>query len=109
MRAVAVRRVSPTRGDIVASVPPIVDLTIDRQGRIVVPRVMRDVLGPVPGTIRIREVDGGLLLEPLPTGRDEWWRNLHRELDGLTDTQLASLADETTILDGTAGDGVHEE
>lgn len=67
---------------------------------------MRDVLGAVPGTVRIREVEGGLLLEPLPTGRDEWWDDLHRELDALSDAQLASLADETTVLDGTAGDGL---
>ena len=66
---------------------------------------MRDTLGDVPGTIRIREVDGGLLLEPLPAGRDEWWADLYRQLDALTDAQIASLADETTRLDGTAGDG----
>lgn len=82
------------------------ELTIDRQGRLVVPRSMRDTLGAVPGTVRIREVEGGLLLEPLPTGRDEWWNNLHRELDALTDSQLTSLAEETALLDGTAGDGI---
>lgn len=69
---------------------------------------MRDTLGSVPGTIRIREVDGGLLLEPMPTGRDVWWRKLHSELDALSDAQLASLADETAMLDGTAGDGVRD-
>ena len=54
------------------------------------------------------EVDGGLLLEPLPTGRDEWWDNLENELDSLTDSQLASLAEETTLLEGTTGDGLRD-
>lgn len=81
---------------------------MDRQGRLVVPRSMRDVLGSAPGTVRIREVDGGLLLEPLPTGRDEWWDNLENELDSLTDSQLASLAEETTLLEGTTGDGLRD-
>lgn len=85
------------------------ELTIDRQGRLVVPRSMRDALGAVPGTIRIREVEGGLLLEPLPAGRDEWWDNLRRELDGLTAAQLSSLSEESTLLDGTVGDGLLDE
>lgn len=85
------------------------ELTIDRQGRLVVPRSMRDALGAVPGTIRIREVEGGLLLEPLPAGRDEWWDNLRRELDGLTAAQLSSLSEESTLLDGTVGDGLRDE
>lgn len=85
------------------------ELTIDRQGRIVVPRSMRDTLGSVPGTVRIREVDGGLLLEPLPSGRDEWWRDLHHQVDALTDAQLASLAEESALLDGTAGDGLGDD
>lgn len=85
------------------------ELTIDRQGRLVVPRSMRDTLGTVPGTVRIREVDGGLLLEPLPTGRDEWWDNLHRELDELTDAQVDRLTEETALLDGTAGDGLGDD
>lgn len=85
------------------------ELTIDRQGRLVVPRSMRDALGAVPGTIRIREVEGGLLLEPLPAGRDEWWDNLRRELDGLTEAQLSSLSEESTLLDGTVGDGLRDE
>lgn len=67
---------------------------------------MRDVLGTVPGTIRISEVDGGLLLKPLPTGHDTWWNNLRDELDALTDPQLSSLSKETDVLDGTAGDGL---
>ena len=70
---------------------------------------MRDALGAVPGTIRIREVEGGLLLEPLPAGRDEWWDNLRRELDGLTAAQLSSLSEESTLLDGTVGDGLLDE
>lgn len=72
------------------------------------PRAMRDTLGPVPGTVRIREVDGGLLIEPLPTGRDEWWDHLHRELDSLSESQIASLADETARLDRAAGDGLRD-
>jgi len=84
------------------------ELSMDRQGRLVVPRSMRDVLGSARGTVRIREVDGGLLLEPLPTGRDEWWDNLENELDSLTDSQLASLAEETTLLEGTTGDGLRD-
>jgi len=96
-------------GDIVARMARDAELTIDRQGRLVVPRSMRDALGAVPGTIRIREVEGGLLLEPLPAGRDEWWDNLRRELDGLTAAQLSSLSEESTLLDGTVGDGLRDE
>lgn len=40
-----------------------VEIPIDRQGRVVIPRHLRSTLGPVPGTVHARRVDGGLLLE----------------------------------------------
>lgn len=69
---------------------------------------MRDILGEVPGTVRAREVDGGVLLEPMPIERDEWWANLHRELDALTDSEGIALAQDAGLFEGTVGDGLGE-
>ena len=42
--------------------------TIDKAGRIVVPKAMRDELGLVPGSqLEIAAVDGRLEIEPVPT------------------------------------------
>ncbi len=40
-----------------------VDVPIDGQGRVVIPRSLRSALGAVPGVIRARRVEGGILLE----------------------------------------------
>lgn len=44
--------------------------------------------------------------EPLPASCDQWWSNLQRELDALTDAQVELLAHETDLIDGTVGDGL---
>lgn len=44
------------------------EVPIDRQGRLVVPRHLRDGLGPVPGVVTARRVDEGILLEAPPNG-----------------------------------------
>lgn len=40
-----------------------VDVPIDGQGRVVIPRSLRAALGAVPGIVRARRVEGGILLE----------------------------------------------
>jgi len=40
-----------------------VEIPIDGQGRVVIPRSLRAELGAVPGVVRARRVDGGVLLE----------------------------------------------
>ncbi len=45
-----------------------VELSIDRQGRLVIPRSLRGHLGSVPGTVRARAIEGGVVLEPLSSG-----------------------------------------
>lgn len=45
-----------------------VELSIDRQGRLVIPRSLRAHLGAVPGIVRARAIEGGVVLEPLSSG-----------------------------------------
>jgi len=40
-----------------------VDVPIDGQGRVVIPRSLRAALGAVPGVVRARRVESGILLE----------------------------------------------
>lgn len=45
------------------------EIRIDRQGRLVIPRQLRAALGDVPGVVRARLVDDGVLLEHPSVGR----------------------------------------
>lgn len=47
------------------------EIRIDRQGRLVIPRQLRTALGDVPGVVRARLVDDGVLLEHPSAGRVE--------------------------------------
>ena len=41
-------------------------------------------------------------------GRDEWWMEARRALDGLTPAEVASYRAESRQLDAAAGDGLDE-
>lgn len=47
------------------------EIRIDRQGRLVIPRQLRAALGDVPGVVRARQVDDGVLLEHPSAGHVE--------------------------------------
>ena len=80
---------------------PSTEVPVDRQGRLVVPRHLRDALGEVPGVVRVRAVDGGLLLESTPSGTttlgDDGLPLLIVGAEVTNDTVLAAIDDERNL------------
>lgn len=77
----------------------VAEVPMDRQGRVVIPRHLRGALGAVPGTVRIREVDGGLLLEAPVLG----------DIDFDTDDGLPVLRLGEPVSNAEVVAAIHEE